>query len=361
MRSRTCLTALVALAIVKILLVPEESRYVTVEVSERLGTWDVLEPFVTATKIINVPTAKHHDLTGVSCGLKNWFGVTARNRIMLHADVQRSIACIRPKYAIPHSTGLSAREIVRFVVRDNVVAVGLLASRDGERDVERHVVAARLGLPELEREPRRGERAGRRHARRHERHQLPGHHDRPVGEDDAGAADVVDREPVLQAVRAAGILGDVAADRAGDLRRRVRRVEQSVRAGRFRDRQVRDPGLHSCQAPARIERRQVVERRRAGDQLGRPDVERELIEDEEIVGLRGQDLATRLDRVVLNDVAVSLHCCVHLFANKCFEGFAPTLNRVPVEREIKRLESEAIDRRKERGAGLGGRGQARRR
>jgi uncharacterized protein (DUF362 family) len=73
-------------------IVPEESRYVTVEISERLGTWDVLEPFVIATKVINVPTAKHHDLTGVSCGLKNWFGITAKNRMMLHTDVQRSIA-----------------------------------------------------------------------------------------------------------------------------------------------------------------------------------------------------------------------------------------------------------------------------
>jgi uncharacterized protein (DUF362 family) len=73
-------------------LVPEESRYVTVRISERLGTWDVLEPFAIATKIINVPTVKHHGLTGVSCGLKNWFGITAKNRMMLHADLQRSIA-----------------------------------------------------------------------------------------------------------------------------------------------------------------------------------------------------------------------------------------------------------------------------
>ncbi len=73
-------------------IAPEDSRYVTVEISERLGTWDVLEPFALATKVINVPTAKHHDLTGVSCGLKNWFGITARNRIMLHGDLQRSIA-----------------------------------------------------------------------------------------------------------------------------------------------------------------------------------------------------------------------------------------------------------------------------
>jgi hypothetical protein len=40
--------------------------------------------------------------------------------------------------------------------------------------------------------------------------------------------DVVHREPVLQAVHAAGVLGDVAADGAGDLRRRVRRVVEPM-------------------------------------------------------------------------------------------------------------------------------------
>ena len=73
-------------------IMPEDSRYRTVQVSKRLGTWDVLEPFVIATKIINVPVAKHHSLTGVTCGLKNWFGVTAVQRILLHQDVHRAIA-----------------------------------------------------------------------------------------------------------------------------------------------------------------------------------------------------------------------------------------------------------------------------
>jgi len=73
-------------------IVPEESRYHTVEISQRLGTWDVLEPFVIATKVINVPVAKHHELTGVTCGLKNWIGITGKLRIMFHDDLQRSIA-----------------------------------------------------------------------------------------------------------------------------------------------------------------------------------------------------------------------------------------------------------------------------
>ena len=73
-------------------IVPEESRYLAVRVSERLGVWDVLEPFVNATKIINVPVVKHHELTGVTAGLKNWLGITGKLRLMFHEDLQHSIA-----------------------------------------------------------------------------------------------------------------------------------------------------------------------------------------------------------------------------------------------------------------------------
>ncbi len=73
-------------------LPPELSRYHTVRISPRLGTWDVLEPFVEATKLINVPVAKSHTLTGVTAGLKNWIGITGKLRIMFHDDLQRSIA-----------------------------------------------------------------------------------------------------------------------------------------------------------------------------------------------------------------------------------------------------------------------------
>jgi uncharacterized protein (DUF362 family) len=87
---------------------PENSRYHPVWVSKRLGTWDVLEPFVVATKVINVPVAKHHPLTGVTCGLKNWFGITAKLRFTLHEDVQRSIvdlaALMRPTLTIVDAT-----------------------------------------------------------------------------------------------------------------------------------------------------------------------------------------------------------------------------------------------------------------
>jgi uncharacterized protein (DUF362 family) len=73
-------------------ILPEDSRYYAVEISKRLGTWDVLEPFVIADKIINIPVAKHHELTGVTAGLKNWLGITGKTRITFHSELQHSIA-----------------------------------------------------------------------------------------------------------------------------------------------------------------------------------------------------------------------------------------------------------------------------
>ena len=73
-------------------ILPEESEYRSVKISDRLGTWDVLDPFVIATKLINVPVAKHHSLTGATAGMKNWIGITGKLRIMFHDEIQRSIA-----------------------------------------------------------------------------------------------------------------------------------------------------------------------------------------------------------------------------------------------------------------------------
>ncbi|MBW2526677.1 MAG: DUF362 domain-containing protein [Deltaproteobacteria bacterium] len=73
-------------------VLPAESQFLTVKLSERLGAWGVLEPFVEATKIINVPIGKHHDFTGVTGGMKNWIGITLERRMSFHGDIDRSIA-----------------------------------------------------------------------------------------------------------------------------------------------------------------------------------------------------------------------------------------------------------------------------
>lgn len=70
----------------------EDSRYHTVRLSERLGVWDVLEPYVVATKIINAPIVKHHSLSEMTGGMKNWIGITDRSRFAFHGDLGLSIA-----------------------------------------------------------------------------------------------------------------------------------------------------------------------------------------------------------------------------------------------------------------------------
>ena len=64
-----------------------------------------------------------------------------------------------------------------------------------------------------------------------------------VGQHDVDGEHVVDGEAVLEAVRAARVLGDVAADRADLLARRVGRVEEAVGGNRLRDLEIGHAGL----------------------------------------------------------------------------------------------------------------------
>ena len=66
---------------------------------------------------------------------------------------------------------------------------------------------------------------------------------------------MVDGEAVLEAVRAARVLGDVAADRAHLLRRRIGRVVEAVGGDRARDVEVRDAGLDDDLACVEVDRR----------------------------------------------------------------------------------------------------------
>ena len=61
------------------------------------------------------------------------------------------------------------------------------------------------------------------------------------------AEHVVRRQAVLEAVHAARVLGDVAADGTGDLTRRIGRVIETIWIGRSRDRKVRHPRLNDGQ------------------------------------------------------------------------------------------------------------------
>lgn len=56
-----------------------------------LKTWPVFTPFLEADKIINLPIAKHHELTGCTLGMKNWYGILGGQRNRLHQQIHQSL------------------------------------------------------------------------------------------------------------------------------------------------------------------------------------------------------------------------------------------------------------------------------
>jgi uncharacterized protein (DUF362 family) len=56
-----------------------------------LKDWEICLDVVESDKIINVPIAKHHSLTGVTLGMKNWYGLIGGNRNRLHQRIHESI------------------------------------------------------------------------------------------------------------------------------------------------------------------------------------------------------------------------------------------------------------------------------
>ncbi len=57
----------------------------------RLDTWPVFVPIVEADKVINLPIAKHHSLSGLTLGMKNWIGAVGGRRDKLHQDIHMTI------------------------------------------------------------------------------------------------------------------------------------------------------------------------------------------------------------------------------------------------------------------------------
>jgi uncharacterized protein (DUF362 family) len=57
----------------------------------RLDIWPVFVPLVEADKIINLPVAKHHSLSSLTLGMKNWIGAVGGRRNKLHQDIHMTI------------------------------------------------------------------------------------------------------------------------------------------------------------------------------------------------------------------------------------------------------------------------------
>jgi len=74
-------------------ILPEERKFKEVDLrGEVLTAWPVFEPFLAADRVINIPIAKHHSLTGATLGMKNWYGILGGQRHRLHQRIHESLA-----------------------------------------------------------------------------------------------------------------------------------------------------------------------------------------------------------------------------------------------------------------------------
>ena len=58
---------------------------------DRIDVWPVFTPLVEADKVINLPVAKHHALSRLTLGMKNWIGAVDGSRWSLHQDIHQTI------------------------------------------------------------------------------------------------------------------------------------------------------------------------------------------------------------------------------------------------------------------------------
>ncbi|MFB3917205.1 MAG: DUF362 domain-containing protein [Terriglobales bacterium] len=74
-------------------ILPDEQKFREVDLrGEVLTSWQVFHPFLEADKVINIPIAKHHSLTGTTLGMKNWYGILGGPRHRLHQRIHESLA-----------------------------------------------------------------------------------------------------------------------------------------------------------------------------------------------------------------------------------------------------------------------------
>jgi uncharacterized protein (DUF362 family) len=73
-------------------LLPDPTKFKQVDLGgDLLQDWPVFQPFLEADKIINLPIAKHHSLTGTTLGMKNWYGILGGQRHRLHQQIHQSL------------------------------------------------------------------------------------------------------------------------------------------------------------------------------------------------------------------------------------------------------------------------------
>jgi len=78
---------------------------------EALKSWPIYTEAIEADKLINVPIAKHHSLSRLTMGLKNWMGVIGGRRSLLHQEIHVALADLGMFFK-PHLVVLDAMRIL---------------------------------------------------------------------------------------------------------------------------------------------------------------------------------------------------------------------------------------------------------
>jgi len=71
---------------------PNEYKLKKVPINgQKLKEWEVYRDFLETDKLINVPITKHHSLSRLTLGMKNWLGALGGNRNQLHQNLDYAI------------------------------------------------------------------------------------------------------------------------------------------------------------------------------------------------------------------------------------------------------------------------------
>jgi uncharacterized protein (DUF362 family) len=93
---------------------------------------EVFAPLLQATRVVNVPVAKHHGLSRATVGMKNWFGVLGKGRARLHQDIDRTVAelaaTFRPTLTVVDATRVLLGNGPQGGSLDDVRAVGAICA-----------------------------------------------------------------------------------------------------------------------------------------------------------------------------------------------------------------------------------------
>jgi uncharacterized protein (DUF362 family) len=81
---------------------------------EWLKDWEVIEDFVEADKIINVPIVKHHSLCRATIGMKNWLGAIGDPRNQLHQRLDEAMVDLASFF----KPALTVLDAYRILVRN---------------------------------------------------------------------------------------------------------------------------------------------------------------------------------------------------------------------------------------------------